>query len=98
MHAEPVLDLDCGGRECVVGRRRRQHDQVDIVRRQPGIGKGGAGSRLAQGCRRLVVGRDMTLADASALGDPLVRGLDHAFEIGILHDAAGQRGTGAAHD
>ena len=40
----------------------------------------------------------MALADAGALGDPLVGGLDHAFEIGILHDAAGQRGTGAAHD
>ena len=30
--------------------------------------------------------------------DPLVGRLDHAFEIGIRHDAAGQRGADAAHD
>ena len=82
----------------VVGRRGRQHDQVDVGRRQPGIGERRARRRLAERGRRLVVGGDVALADAGALGDPLVGGLDHAFEVGILHDAAGQSGADAAHD
>ncbi len=82
----------------VVGRRSRQHDQVDVVGRQPGIGKRGARGRLAERGGRLVVGGDVALADAGALRDPLVGGLDHAFEIGVLHDAAGQGGADTAHD
>ena len=62
------------------------------------MGKRGPRGRLAQRGRGLVVRRHMALADAGALDDPLVRRLDHAFEIGILHDAAGQRGANAAHD
>ena len=38
-HAEPLLDVDGGGGKSVVRRRGRQHDQVDVVGGQPGIGK-----------------------------------------------------------
>ena len=38
-HAEPVLDLDRGRGKGVVRRRGREHDQVDVGRRQAGIGR-----------------------------------------------------------
>ena len=65
---------------------------------RPALASAARAARLAQRRRRLVVGRDVALADAGALDDPLVGGLDHAFEIGILHDAARQRRANAAHD
>ena len=74
------------------------HDQVDVVGRQAGIRERRARGRLAERSRRLVLGRDVALADAGALHDPFVGGLDDAFEVGILHDAAGQGGTDPAHD
>jgi hypothetical protein len=74
-----------------------RNDQVDIVRRHSGIAECGPRSDFTERGGRLVVCRDMALANAGALGDPLVRGFDHALEIGILHDAARQRQPHAAH-
>ena len=82
-HAEPLLDLDGGRRKGVVRRRGRKHDEVDIVRRQPGIGERCARRRLAQRRGRLVV------ADAMWRWRMPVRCTihssevsTHAFEIG----------------
>ena len=98
MHAEPVLDIHRGRGKGVVWGRCRQHDHVDVGRRQTGAVERGARRGLAQRGRRLVIGRDVALANAGALDDPFIGSFDHAFEVGILHDAAGQRGTVAAHD
>ena len=97
-HAEPALYVDGGGGKRIVRRRGRDHDQVDVVRRQAGIRERCARSRLAERSRRLALVRYVTLADAGALDDPFVGCLDDAFEIGILHDAAGQGGADPAHD
>ena len=56
--------------------------------RQAGIVERGARRRLAERGGGLVVAGDMALADAGALRDPLVGGLDDALEVGVLHDAA----------
>jgi hypothetical protein len=54
-------------------RHRFPHEQGRPSRR-----RGEIGGRLA-GCR------DMALADAGALGDPFVRGLEAAGQLGIGH-------------
>ena len=61
-HAELLLHRHRGGREGVVGRRGRQDDQVDVGRRQAGIGErhaGGAGGEIGG---QLAVGGDVALA------------------------------------
>ena len=74
-------------------------DQVDVVGRQAGIVERRARRRLAERGRRLALAGDMALADAGALDDPLVGGLDHAFEVrDCVMMRSRQRGADAAHD
>jgi hypothetical protein len=98
MHAQPLLDLDGGGGKGVIGRRGRQHDQVDVVGRHAGGSKRVAGGSLAKRGRGLVIGGDMTLANAGTLDDPLVRRLDDTLEIRVAHDTPRQCGSNTAHD
>ena len=83
----PVLHQAGGGGEQVVGRDRADDDGVD---------SGGVHAALRQGalggCHRHVGGghirvRDMALADAGPLQDPLVVGLDHLLEVLIGEEA-----------
>ena len=96
--AESVLDCDRRGREGVVGRRGRQHDQVDRLRVDPGIGK-----RRPRGMDRQMRGEfalrgDMALPDAGALHDPLVGGVYSRRQFGIGQDPLRQIGAAAEHD
>jgi hypothetical protein len=86
MHAEPSLDLRRDGRERVIRRRSRADDQIDILSRQPGMLQRRLRRPQAEHRRRLAFGGDVALTDASALDDPLVGGLDDAFEIGVRHE------------
>ena len=46
----------------------------------------------------LALGGDVALADASALHDPLVRGVDPGRQFGIGQDVPRQVGAAAEHD
>ena len=72
-----------GAREQHVRRHRADDDHVDVVGRQAG-----ALDRFARRHRRQIARRhagidDVALADAGALQDPFVGGLDHLLEVGI---------------
>ena len=96
--AEPGLHRDRGRREGLVGRRSCQHDQIDRARLELGVAQ-----RRARGGERKVGGQfarrgDMALADAGALHDPFVGGLDRARQIVVGEDVAGQIAAAAEHD
>lgn len=97
VNAEAILDFNCRGRESVVGRRRRQDDQVDVVGFEARSIQRCTRGRRAQGSRRLPLARDIALADTGPLNDPLVRGLNLAFKLAIGHHASRQRGSKASH-
>ena len=80
----------------MVRRGRRHDDQVDLGGVDAGIGDRGLGRLEADDRGRLVIGSDVALADAGALDDPLVAGVDLLSEFGIGNDAGGQ--IGAATD
>ena len=71
-HAQPGLDACGRGRKGFVGRRGREHDQVEVGGRHAGMGK--RAFRRLQGEMRgeLSLGGDVALADAGALPDPFV--------------------------
>ena len=63
----------------------------------------GIGERGARGVQRqvrghLAGGRDMALADAGALHDPFVGGVDRTGEFVIAEDTAGQIAAAAEHN
>ncbi len=66
-------------------------DHVDVVDRQPSIGKGCTGGLFAERGRRLIGACDMALANAGALKNPFVRRVDDLFHFGIGHDALRKR-------
>src|SRR5262249_5000879 len=79
-----------------VGRRGRDHDEIDVGRLEPrGI------ERAARGFERKVARslrfvRDVAPADAGALADPFVRGVEaHLREIIVADDARRQVAAGA---
>jgi len=81
--AERVLDLDGGGGKGLVRRRGREHDQVDRLRIDPGIGDGGACGMDRQMRGELALGGNVALPDAGALHNPLVRGVYPRRKFGI---------------
>ena len=74
-HAEGGLHARRGGGKRLVRRGRRQDDQVEIGRLQPGMGQRALRGLDGQMRRELAVGRDVALANAGALLDPLVGGI-----------------------
>jgi hypothetical protein len=84
-----------GGRKDEVGRRRAEHDEIDLARLDAGGFK-----RVRRGIEReitrgLAIGRATALADARARRDPLVRRFDDLFEIGVGDDLFRQIAAGA---
>ena len=72
-----------------------QHDQVDILRRHAGIGQRRLRRLDAEIGGQFAVGRDVALANAGALHDPFVGGVDLLGEIGIGDDPLRQIAAGA---
>ena len=70
--AERVLDGDRRRRKGVVRRRGRQHDQVDRLRVDPGMGQRRVRGMERQMRGEFAFGGDVALPDAGALHDPLV--------------------------
>src|SRR5690606_4374565 len=82
-------------REDLVGRRRADEDEVDVLRTDAGRLHRVAGGAFAQRERGLALARDVALRDARPLADPLVAGLDRFRELVVRDDALGQTTAGA---
>jgi hypothetical protein len=96
--AKPVLHRDGRGGKRIVRRRGRQHDQIDRLRIDPGMGERRLGGVDRQMRSELAFGGDMALPDAGALNDPLVRGVEPGRQFGIGQDPLRQIRTAAKHD
>ena len=86
--------MDVGGKR-VIRRAGAEHDAIDVAALEAGILQ-----RLARGGDREVGGqfpfrRDVALADAGALADPFVGGVDGLGQLVIGHDTGRQIGSGA---
>ena len=88
---EAVADERAGVRDELLGRRGGDDEEVDGVGREPGVlDRGGAGlDREARG--RLAGAGDAAFADAGALDDPLVAGVDAPLEVGVGESLLGER-------
>jgi hypothetical protein len=82
----------------VVGRRGREHDQVDRLCVDARVGNGSACGGKRQIGRVLSRRGDVALTDAGPLHDPFVRRVDGFREILIGEDALGQIAAAAEHD
>jgi hypothetical protein len=77
---------------CVaVGRRSRQHDQIDFGGGNARVGERRAGRVGRQRGRRLIVTGDIALGDSRALADPFVAGVDLLRQLFVADDPLGQR-------
>src|SRR5579885_1259751 len=98
LDAEFGLNRDrCRG-ESLVGRRGREHDQVDFARVHFGVSQGSARSLQAEMRSELAFGRDMPLANAGALLDPRVAGVDRLRKLVIGDHALRQISADTTHD
>ena len=88
--AELVLHGHGAGRKGIIGRRGGEHDQVDRLRIEVGMGKRRARRMGGHVRRQLAGGGDAPLVNAGALDDPLVGGVDLARQIGIGEDLVGR--------
>ena len=96
--AELGLHRDGAGRKCIVGRRGREHDQVDRLRVDMGVRERGA-RRMRGHLRGQFAGRgNAALVDAGALHDPFVGRVDLAREIVVGEDLARQIAAAAEND
>jgi len=82
--------------------RGGDNDEIDIGWRNAGSLNGAQGGLGGQVTGIFILGRDVTLTDAGAGDNPLIRGIDHPLQIGIGQDsfrqvAAGARDAGIGH-
>src|SRR5207244_12543413 len=85
--AEPVLDDVAGAREEHVRGGGPHDDEVDVLGHEVGALERLVGGPDGEIGRGLALVDDPPLADAAALNDPLVAGLDHPLEIGVAQHA-----------
>ena len=97
-HAQALLHPGSGRRKGFVGGRRCEHDQIEVRRLQAATGQRflGCFERKVRG--ELAVGRDVALANAGALPDPLVRGIHLRSQFVVGDDTLGKVGTAALDD
>ena len=88
--AEAVLHRDRGRRKGVVGRRGRQHDQVDRLGVDAGMSQRRTRGLDCEVRGELALGGDVALADAGALHDPLVRSVNRAASSALVSTFCGR--------
>jgi len=98
VNAEGGLHRHGRGGKGMVRRRGAEHDQVDRLGVDPGIGQRRARRVDRQMRGELALGGDMALPDPGSLHDPLVRGVDPRRQFGIGQDLLRQIGAAAEHD
>ena len=97
-HAERRLHAQRRGREGLIRRAGGQDDRIDLGGCGAGVRKRGTRGLGTHECRRLVRGRDVALAYAGALADPLVRRIDRVGELVVADHALGQIGADTGED
>ena len=96
--AELGLHRHGAGRKRVVRRRGREHDEIDRLGIDLGMGERGA-RRVHRHVRGPFAGRgDVALVDAGALHDPVVRRVDLARQIAVGEDLRRQIAAAAEDD
>ena len=81
--ADEPLHMAGGGGEKIIRRDRANENQINFLRLDPRIFHGGLRGLRSHVACEFGVGGEAALADAGALDDPLVRGFDHRFQLGI---------------
>jgi len=97
LHAEPRLELDRGRREGLVGRCRREYDQVEVAAAHPGALEGAARRLESEVRGQLPLGGDAALADPGALPDPRIRRVEPRRQLVIGDDALGEIAAAPGH-
>lgn len=82
----------------MIGRGGRDDDQIDLGGVHAGVSERSLCRLQGQHRGRLVIGRDMALADAGALHDPLIGRVDALCQLGVGDDALRQIGAAAAQN
>ena len=85
-HAQPRLHARGGGGKGFVRRRRGADDEVEFVNADAGIGERRLGRLQRQIGRHLAIARDVAAADAGALDNPFVGGVDALGQFVIGDD------------
>jgi len=92
-----VLEQTGGRRKNEIGRGRADHDQFDFARLDAGRFECRQRRAVGEIACSLAVGRDMTLADATARDNPLVAGVDQFFQIRVGDDPFRQKTAGSGN-
>jgi len=87
-----------GRRECEIGRRRRDNDEIDILSRLSRICERGLRGRRSEVGRALIVAGDMALTDPRALANPFVARLNNFRQVVIGHHVSRQIRTAARNN
>ena len=87
--ANEPLDMAGGGREEIVRRDGADKNEIDLLGFHPRVFHGGLSSFRSHVAREFRIGCKSALTDSSALDDPLIRGFDHRFEVGVGEHAIG---------
>ena len=98
MDAKLVLNRDRGSGKGVVGRRGPQHDQIDRLGVNAGIGQRRPCRIDRQMRGELALCGNMALADAGPLYDPFVRRIDLGRQFGVGQHPLRQIRAAAEHD
>jgi hypothetical protein len=96
---QTMLQLSGDAGKNMIRRGGAQDDQIDSARLQPRRLQRSAGRLFGQIAGRLIGCGDMALLDSGALDDPVCRGVDQLFEIGVCQHffrqvAAGSNDSG----
>ncbi len=87
VRAELLLHQAGGRGEGHVRTHGRDDDDFDFLGRDASIGQAATRCFDREVTGGGTLGRDMAFADAGALDNPLVRGVDHLFEVSVGQDA-----------
>ena len=87
--SERRLDLGRGGREGLIGRCGSEHDEIDVARGDAGAVECSARGLGREAAGGLAIAGDVAAADAGALDDPFVGGVDAFGELLVGHPALG---------
>ena len=98
LEPEPLREEAPAAREVVVRGHRREDDQVDVLRAQPGVVEGPAGGLLREDGRGLPAPGEAPLGDPGPLADPLVARVHELREAVVRDDAFRNVHPGPADD
>ena len=97
-HAQGGLHARRRGGKRLIRRCRREHDEIEVGSLEAGVGQGPFRSLERKMRRQLAICRDVTLANAGTLLDPLIGCVHGLGEVGVGHHTLGQVGAAPLND